>query len=154
MSTYSNAHAKVQKWILIFSSLGIGLSLVSLKMIFEALESELFRFTFHLLSSKILKCPGFTLWIAKNKIAIHSIILGRRIMTIWFWQSRVDSGEVFHRLTLGQIGLILYQGKQNLKTLKTFISYNTYVGPIKHVSTSTSSQGPPNIKQLISSEQS
>ena len=38
-----------------FNSEDIGSSLVSLEMIFEALQSELFRFEFHTLSSKILK---------------------------------------------------------------------------------------------------
>ena len=39
----------------------IGSSLVSFQMILEALQSELFRFTFHLLNSKIVKIPGFNL---------------------------------------------------------------------------------------------
>ena len=57
---------KFKNGFLIFSSQGIALRLVSLKMIFEALQSELLRFTFHLLSSKILKLPEFTLIISYN----------------------------------------------------------------------------------------
>ena len=44
-----------------FSSQEIGPSLVSFQMIFEALQSELFRFKFHSLGSKILKIPEFNL---------------------------------------------------------------------------------------------
>ena len=44
-----------------FGSQEIGSGLVSLEMIFEALQSELLRFIFSLLSSKILKFPGFNL---------------------------------------------------------------------------------------------
>ena len=36
----------------------IGSSLVSFRMIFYALQSELFRFKFYSMSSKILKNPG------------------------------------------------------------------------------------------------
>ena len=39
----------------IFSSQEIGSSLISLGMIFQALHSELFRFKFHSLGSKIKK---------------------------------------------------------------------------------------------------
>jgi len=44
-----------------FSSQEIGSSLASLEMIFEALQSELFRFKFHSLCWKILKFPEFNL---------------------------------------------------------------------------------------------
>ena len=46
-----------------FSSQGQGSSQVSLEMIFNVLQSELFRFKFHSLSSKILKIPEFNLYI-------------------------------------------------------------------------------------------
>ena len=45
----------------IFSSQEIDPSLVSLEMIFEAPQSELFRFKFDSLSSKNLKIPEFSL---------------------------------------------------------------------------------------------
>ena len=41
----------------------IGSSLTSLEMIFEALQSELFRFKFHTMSGKTLKIPEFNLGI-------------------------------------------------------------------------------------------
>ena len=44
-----------------FSSQEMGSSLLSLEMIFEAPRSELFRFKFSTLSSKILKIPEFYL---------------------------------------------------------------------------------------------
>ena len=50
---YSNAYAKVKSVFLRFSSQGIGSSLISLEMIFQALHSEPFRFKFHSLSPKI-----------------------------------------------------------------------------------------------------
>ena len=46
-----------------FSSKETGPSLESFQMIFEALQSELFRFKFHSLSSKILKITEFSLCI-------------------------------------------------------------------------------------------
>ena len=46
-----------------FSSQGIGSGLVSFYMIFEALQSALFGFNFHSLSSKTLKIPEFNLLI-------------------------------------------------------------------------------------------
>ena len=55
----------------IFVSQEIGSSLVSFQMIFEALQSELFRFNFHSLSSKILKIPEFAL-------RIHAVILNSK----------------------------------------------------------------------------
>ena len=48
---------KLKSWLLGFSFQEIGSSLISLEMILEALQSELFRFKFHILSSKILKLP-------------------------------------------------------------------------------------------------
>ena len=59
--------------ISMFSSQEIGSSLISLKMIFEALQSELFRFKFHLIWSKILKFLGFNLLI---QILITSVQSG------------------------------------------------------------------------------
>ena len=53
------------------SSQEIGSSLVSLEMIFEALQSELFRFKFHTLSSKILKIPEFNLYMFQHHFEIH-----------------------------------------------------------------------------------
>ena len=44
-----------------FSSQEIGSGLVSFYMIFEALQSALFGFNFHSLSSKTLKIPEFNL---------------------------------------------------------------------------------------------
>ena len=46
-----------------FRSQEISSSLVSSEMIFEALQSELSRFKFDTLSSKILKIPEFNLFI-------------------------------------------------------------------------------------------
>ena len=50
----------------IFSSQEIGSSLVSLEMIFQALYSELFKFKFYSLGSKIKKIPEFSLVIKHN----------------------------------------------------------------------------------------
>ena len=50
----------------------IGSSLVPFEMIFEALESELFKCKFHSLSSKILKFPEFNLVIK---------------FSTWFWRT-------------------------------------------------------------------
>ena len=49
-----------------FSSQEIDSGLVSFYMIFEALQSALFGFNFHSLSSKILKIPEFNLQIIDN----------------------------------------------------------------------------------------
>ena len=46
---------KLKSGFLRFSSQEIGSSLPSLEMIFEALHSDLFKFKFHILSSKILE---------------------------------------------------------------------------------------------------
>ena len=54
---------KLKKGFWIFSYQEIGSSLISLEMIFEALQSELFRFKFHILNSKILKILEFNLCI-------------------------------------------------------------------------------------------
>ena len=61
---------KIGFWIL--NSQGISSSLVSFGMIFEALQSDRFRFKFHSLGSKILKIPEFNLdiFINYNKSAI------------------------------------------------------------------------------------
>ena len=54
-----------------FSSHEIDSSLVSLKIIFEALQSELFKFKFYILSSKILKIPEFNLMISHISLTRH-----------------------------------------------------------------------------------
>ena len=56
----------LKSWFLRFSSQKIGSSLISFKKIFKDLQSELLRFKFHIMSSKILKIPKFSLRIAKN----------------------------------------------------------------------------------------
>ena len=53
-----------------FVSQEIGSGSVSFEIIFEALKSDPFRFTFHLLSSKILKIPGFNLIIGRVSIFV------------------------------------------------------------------------------------
>ena len=52
---------KLKSWFLGFSSQEIGSTLISLEMIFVGLWSQLFRFKFHILSSKMLKIPWFNL---------------------------------------------------------------------------------------------
>ena len=52
---------KLNSGFLRFNSKEIGSSLVSLQTIFEALQSELFRYKSHSLGSKILKFPEFNL---------------------------------------------------------------------------------------------
>ena len=54
---------KFKTGISIFSSQGMGSTLVSLRMIFKALKSELFRLKFHFLESKWQKIPEFNLFI-------------------------------------------------------------------------------------------
>ena len=53
------------------SSQGIASSLVLFEMIFEALQSELFRFKFHAPSLKILKIPEFNLMIIMPWISVN-----------------------------------------------------------------------------------
>ena len=53
-----------------FSSQEMGSSLVSLVMIFKALQSELFRFKFCTLTLKILKIPEFNLVMAKQNVSM------------------------------------------------------------------------------------
>ena len=48
----------------------IGSGLVSFEMIFEALQSELFRFKLYSMSSKILKIPEFNLLMENSNIEI------------------------------------------------------------------------------------
>ena len=55
---------------LMFVSQEIGSGSVSFEIIFEALKSEPFRFTFHLLSSKILKISGFNLIMGRTSIFV------------------------------------------------------------------------------------
>ena len=57
---------KLKSGFLTSSSQGIASSLVLFEMIFEALQSELFRFKFHAPSLKILKIPEFNLLISKT----------------------------------------------------------------------------------------
>ena len=88
MSTYSNAHANAKKCIFDDQSQEIGLSLVPFQMIFEAPQSELFRFKFHSLGSKILKIPEFNL--VMNNFE-HFIELYLEVFWTWrngdgFWQ--------------------------------------------------------------------
>ena len=54
---------KLKNGVLILNSQGISSRLVSFGMIFEVLQSKLFRFKFHSLVSKILKIPEFNLTI-------------------------------------------------------------------------------------------
>ena len=50
----------------IFSTKEIGSSSVSFQMVFEALDSELFRFNFHSMSSKILKISVFNILMSNS----------------------------------------------------------------------------------------
>jgi len=78
-----NAHAKVRNWIfdVQFSGKRSELTLkVSFQMIFEALQSELFRFMFHSLGSKILKTPEF-------KLFINQVIFTKNFVFISSWSS-------------------------------------------------------------------
>ena len=64
----------------IFGSQGIGSNLVSFQMIFEALQSELFRFKFHSLGFKLQKISEFNLRMVKycqldKLIKLVSVIL-------------------------------------------------------------------------------
>ena len=61
MPTHGDTHTKVLK-----SYSGS----VSFEIIFKALKSEPFRFTFHFLSSKILKIPGFILIMGRVSIFV------------------------------------------------------------------------------------
>ena len=73
----------------IFSSQEIGSSLISLGMIFQALHSELFRFKFHSLGSKI-KNPGIK--------PIHRFRLNRRRGIRIFWTkvaTEIPSKSIF-----------------------------------------------------------
>ena len=54
---------KLKSGFLKFISQEIGSSLVLLQMIFGALQSELFRFKFHSVGSKVLNFPEFNLLI-------------------------------------------------------------------------------------------
>ena len=60
---------KLKSGFLTSSSQGIASTLVLFEMIFEALQSELFRFKFHAPSLKILKIPEFNLAMAIHRIA-------------------------------------------------------------------------------------
>ena len=74
----------------IFSSHEIGSSLVLLEIIFEALQSELVRFNFHLLRSKLQKIPEFNSWLAgRSYISLGNIlILSFFARHKWFTQKR------------------------------------------------------------------
>ena len=67
---------KFKTGISIFSSQGMGSTLVSLRMIFKALQSELFRLKFHFLESKLQKIPEFNLMIGANWF---------HLVCIWFY---------------------------------------------------------------------
>ena len=74
MSAYPNARAKIKKKRLsVFRSKEIGSRLVSFSMIFEALQSELFRFKFHSVSSKILKTQEINLYMSNIFISFWDI---------------------------------------------------------------------------------
>ena len=61
MPIHSNAHAKVQNWILNTQFQGNKFEFGIVWNDFEALQSEIFRFKFHSLGSEILKIPEFNL---------------------------------------------------------------------------------------------
>ena len=70
MYTYPNAYAKVKKLISVVQFTGNWFEFGTIKMIFEALQSELFRFKFHSPSSKIPKILEFSLLILAYNINI------------------------------------------------------------------------------------
>ena len=74
---------KLKSRFLKFSSQEIGSSLISLQMIFWALPSELFRFKFHSLGSKIQKFPDFNLTI----YFVSCIGWVPWILKFWYWSS-------------------------------------------------------------------
>ena len=59
---------KLKSWFSMSSSQGIASSLISFEMIFRVLQSELFRFKFKSLSSKIVKIPEFNLVMGKGSL--------------------------------------------------------------------------------------
>ena len=61
MLPYPNAHAKIGDQISEVKSLGNEFGFGIIGNVFEVLQSELVRFTFHSLSCKILKIPEFNL---------------------------------------------------------------------------------------------
>ena len=71
---------KLESKFSMFSCQDIDSSLVSSEMIFEALQSELFRFKLHTLSSNILKIPGFNLGMS----LIPDTIDCDSLMFMWF----------------------------------------------------------------------
>ena len=73
-----------------FSSQEIGPSLVSFRMIFEALQSELFKLYF--LGSKMLKIPEFSL-----------------PMCLWFTESLHKFFELFNVESMILIGVIFFE---------------------------------------------
>ena len=78
-------------WFPAFSSQEIGSRLVSLEMIFEALQSKLFRLNFQSLSSKILKIPEFNL--AMNLLSTEGRKGSRRISEFhWKWNTALFGG--------------------------------------------------------------
>ena len=68
---------KFKSWFSMFTSQGIASSLVSFQMIFEALQSELFRLKFPRLSSKILKIPESNLHMHINATSKTEILHSR-----------------------------------------------------------------------------
>ena len=59
---------KVKIEFAMFGSQGIVSRLVSFKMIFETLQSQLIRFKFHSLGSKLQKIPEFNLFMSENSL--------------------------------------------------------------------------------------
>ena len=76
---------KLKRWFFRFSSQEIGSSMISLEMIFEALRSELFRFKFHILSSKILKFSEFNLLILDDPYRAVRWSLIKVLSMHWIW---------------------------------------------------------------------
>ena len=74
---------KFKTGISIFSSQGMGSTLVSLRMIFKALQSELFRLKFHFLESKLQKIPEFNLVMSYDQIILIHLIKIWSIRSEW-----------------------------------------------------------------------
>ena len=63
---YQTPTQKLKSGFLMLISQGIGSTFISLLIIFQALQSEILRFNFYSLCSKIPKIPEFTLVISKQ----------------------------------------------------------------------------------------
>ena len=79
MSTYPNAHENAKSGFSIFITQEIDSSLVLFQMIFEVLKSELFKFNFHFISSKILKISEFNLIILNDLRLFKSFKIFNRV---------------------------------------------------------------------------